>query len=139
VPAQIARLYQRQAAITLPCYERLLTIEDIEHRNTKVRSPRTNGFVELRMNRTLLDECFQVNGRENFYLTIQEIQRDPDEFMTYYNLERNHQGYRLGGRTPALALRQTLALDALPSLDFGSLESLPENKAQKDAIVTETA
>lgn len=31
--------------------------------------PRTNGFVE-RMNRTLLDECFRVNGRETFYPTI---------------------------------------------------------------------
>ncbi|MCQ3951555.1 MAG: hypothetical protein DPW14_17275 [Planctomycetes bacterium] len=30
---------------------------------TKVRSPRTNGFVE-RMNRTLLDECFRVKDRE---------------------------------------------------------------------------
>jgi transposase InsO family protein len=44
-------------------YELLLAIEDIEHRNTKVRSPRTNGFVE-RMNRPLLDECFRVKGRE---------------------------------------------------------------------------
>ena len=39
-------------------YELLLAMEDIEHRNTKVRTPRTNGFVE-RMNRTLLDECFR--------------------------------------------------------------------------------
>ena len=31
-------------------------IEGIKHHTTKVRSPRTNGFVE-RMNRTLLDEC----------------------------------------------------------------------------------
>jgi hypothetical protein len=28
-------------------------MEDTEHRTTKIRSPRTNGFVE-RMNRTLL-------------------------------------------------------------------------------------
>jgi hypothetical protein len=32
-------------------------MKDIEHRTTKIRSPRTNGFVE-RMNRTMLDECF---------------------------------------------------------------------------------
>jgi len=30
-----------------------LALEEIEHRNTKPRSPRTNGFVE-RMNRTLI-------------------------------------------------------------------------------------
>ena len=35
--------------------ELLLAMEDIEHRNTKVRSPRTNGFVE-RMNRTLRED-----------------------------------------------------------------------------------
>jgi transposase InsO family protein len=39
-------------------FELLLAMESIQHRTTKVRSPRTNGFVE-RMNRTLLDECFR--------------------------------------------------------------------------------
>jgi len=48
-------------------------------------------------------------------------------------------GERRGGRTPALALRQALGLDALPNLDFGSLDSLPETTTQEDAIVTETA
>ena len=98
-------------------YELLLAIEDIEHRNTKVRSPRTHGFVE-RMNRTLLDECFRVKGRETFYLSIAKIQRDLDAFMTHYNLERSHQGYRLNGRTPAQALREALGVEALPSLEF---------------------
>jgi transposase InsO family protein len=98
-------------------YELMLAVEDIEHRNTKVRSPRTNGFVE-RMNRTLLDECFRVKGRETFYLSIAEIQRDLDHFMRYYNTERSHQGYRLNGQTPAAALRAALKLDALPTLDF---------------------
>jgi len=46
---------------------------DIEHRTTKIRSPRTNGFVE-RMNRTLLDECFRVQGRQTWYIGIDEIQ-----------------------------------------------------------------
>lgn len=98
-------------------YELLLAIEDIEHRNTKVGTPRTNGFVE-RMNRTLLDECFRVKGRENWYLTIDEIQRDLDTFMTHYNLERSHQGYRLNGRTPAQALIDALGIAKLPSLRF---------------------
>ena len=42
-------------------YELLLAMEEIEHRTTKIRSPRTNGFVE-RMNRTLLDECSAFRG-----------------------------------------------------------------------------
>ena len=100
-------------------YELLLAIEDVEHRNTKVRCPRTNGFVE-RMNRTLLDECFRIAGRQTWYIGAEEIQRDLDTFMTYYNLERSHQGYRLRGRTPAQALREALGITEIPSLDFTS-------------------
>jgi len=68
-------------------YELLSALEDIEHRNTKVRSPRTNGFVE-RMNRTLLDEHFRIKGREKWYTAIQEIQADLDELLLFYNTRR---------------------------------------------------
>jgi transposase InsO family protein len=94
-------------------YELLLAMDEIEHRTTRVRSPRTNGFVE-RMNRTLLDECFRVTGRTTWYIEPAEIQRDLDRFLAYYNLERSHQGYRLKGRTPAQALREALGIDELP-------------------------
>jgi len=94
-------------------YELLLAMDGIEHRTTKIRSPRTNGFVE-RMNRTLLDECFRVAGRTTWYLEPEEIQRDLDRFLEYYNLERSHQGYRLKGRTPAQALREALGIAELP-------------------------
>ena len=96
-------------------YELLLAMEGIEHRRTKIATPRTNGFVE-RMNRTLLDECFRVAGRQTWYITPAEIQRDLDTFLRYYNLERSHQGYRLRGRTPAQALRETLAIETLPPI-----------------------
>jgi hypothetical protein len=66
------------------------------------------------MNRTLLDECFRVAGRTTWYLEIAEIQRDLDRFLTYYNLDRSHQGYRLRGRTPAQALREALGVEELP-------------------------
>jgi transposase InsO family protein len=98
-------------------YELLLALEDIQHRTTKVRTPRTNGFVE-RMNRTLLDECFRIAGRTTWYTDISEIQRDLDAFMEKYNLRRSHQGYRLKGKTPAQALREALAIEDLPPLDF---------------------
>jgi transposase InsO family protein len=96
-------------------YELLLGVEGIEHRTTKVRSPRTTGFVE-RMNRTLLDECFRVVGRTTWYTSIDEIQRDVDRFLAYYNLERPHSGYRLQGRTPARALCEALGRDTLPGI-----------------------
>ena len=85
-------------------YELLLAVEGIKHRTTKVRSPRTNCFIE-RMNRTLLDECFRVQGRTKKYTTPDEIQRDLDTFMAFCNFRRTHQGYyRVAGRTPAKAL-----------------------------------
>lgn len=96
-------------------YELLLALEGIEHRTTKVRSPRTNGFVE-RMNRTLLDECFRVEGRKTWYEGPEQIQADLDKFLVYYNLKRTHQGYRLKGRTPAQALKEALMLKTLPPL-----------------------
>jgi len=89
-------------------YELMLAMEGIEHRTTKVRSPRTNGFVE-RMNRTLLDECFRVQGRTKWYAGPEEIQRDLDVFMAFYNFQRTHQGYRVAGRTPAQALLDLIA------------------------------
>ena len=107
-------------------YELLLAIEGIEHRTTKVRSPRTNGFVE-RMNRTLLDECFRVAGRTTWYIEVSEIQRDLDQFLEYYNLQRSHQGYRLQGRTPAQALREALGVEELPP--FTGEETTGENAA----------
>jgi hypothetical protein len=44
-----------------------------------VRTPRTNGFVEL-MNRTLLDKFFRVVGRATWYLEPGEIRRHLDAF-----------------------------------------------------------
>ena len=103
--------------------ELLLGLEGIEHRTTRVHTPRTNGFVE-RMNRTLLDECFRVAGRTTWYLEPAEIQRDLDAFLEHDNLRRSHQGCRLGGRTPAQALSEALAIDGeLPSLTGGFIVS----------------
>jgi len=96
-------------------YELLLSLHDIKHRTTKVRSPRTNGFVE-RMNRTLLDEHFRIKGREKWYESADQIQADLDEFLEFYNLKRSHQGYRLKGRTPAQALRDALGRKKLPPI-----------------------
>jgi hypothetical protein len=47
--------------------------------------------------------------------------------MTYYNLERSHQGYRLRGRMPAQALREALGITEIPSLDFTSPKPIAPN------------
>ena len=61
--------------------------------------PRTNGFVE-RFNRTVLDEFFREAFREKFYPSVEELQKDLDQWLHRYNYERPHPGYRNMGRKP---------------------------------------
>jgi transposase InsO family protein len=80
-------------------YEIFLDFNDIEHRNTKVANPKTNGFVE-RFNRTLLDEFFRTCFRKKLYESVQALQADLDDWLHEYNYERPHRGYRNMGRRP---------------------------------------
>ena len=80
-------------------YQIFLELSDIEHRRTKVARPRTNGFVE-RFNRTVLDEFFREAFREKFYPSVEELQKDLDQWLHRYNYERPHPGYRNMGRKP---------------------------------------
>ena len=80
-------------------FELYLALNDIEHRRTKVRTPRTNGFIE-RFNKTVLDEFFRITFRENFYESVDALQVDLDIWLTHYNKERPHRGYRNLGKRP---------------------------------------
>ena len=80
-------------------YELYLDLNGIEHRRTKVRTPKTNGFVE-RFNGTVLDEFFRVKMRETFYETVEALQADLDAWLAHYNTQRPHLGYRNQGRRP---------------------------------------
>lgn len=80
-------------------YELYLSLNDIEHRRTRVRRPQTNGFVE-RFNRMVLDEFFRSAFRKKFYESVEALQEDLDAWLQYYNYERPHQGYRNLGKRP---------------------------------------
>lgn len=84
-------------------YEMLLDTLGIKHRRTKVRTPWTNGFVE-RFNRTILEEFLSVAFRRKWYYSVEQLQKDLDEWLRHYNFSRSHQGYRLNGNTPASVL-----------------------------------
>ncbi len=84
---------------TIHLYEIFLELNDIEHRTTKVASPRTNGFVE-RFNRTVLDEFFRTAFRKKLYESVNALQEDLDTWLHEYNHERPHRGYRNQGRRP---------------------------------------
>ena len=58
-----------------------------------------NGFVE-RYNITALDEFFREAFRKKFYSSVEELQKDLDEWLYHYNHERPHLGYRNKGRKP---------------------------------------
>ena len=80
-------------------YELYLDLNGIEHRRTKVRTPKTNGFVE-RFNGTVLDELSRVTMRETFYETVEALQADLDAWLVHYNTGRPHLGYCNKGRRP---------------------------------------
>lgn len=88
-------------------YEVYLALNDIEHRATEVRSPKTNGFVE-RFNRTVLDEFFRQAFRTKFYESVEALQDDLDEWLEFYNAERPHLGYRNMARRPLETINQYL-------------------------------
>jgi transposase InsO family protein len=80
-------------------YQLYLAINDIEHTKTKVRHPQTNGICE-RFHKTILNEFYQVTFRKKIYETLDELQKDLDDWLYYYNHQRTHQGKMCCGRTP---------------------------------------
>lgn len=80
-------------------YQLYLALNDIEHSKTKVRHPQTNGACE-KLNQTIEREFYSVLFRKKLYSSIEEIQKDLDEFMDYYNQSRTNQGKRCKGNTP---------------------------------------
>jgi transposase InsO family protein len=80
-------------------YELYLALNEVEHRKTKVRSPRTNGFVE-RFNGTVLEEFFRPAMHAKLYESVEALQADLDAWLVHYNRERPHLGYRNQGRRP---------------------------------------
>ena len=80
-------------------YELYLAVEDIDHSKTKARHPQTNGICE-RFHKTMLDEFYRVAFRKKVYQSLEELQRDADEWVKGYNEERPHSGRYCYGKTP---------------------------------------
>jgi transposase InsO family protein len=80
-------------------YELYLALNEIEHRRTRVGTPRTNGFVE-RLHGTVLEEFFRPAMHAKLYDSVEALQADLDAWLHRYNRERRHLGYRNQGRRP---------------------------------------
>jgi hypothetical protein len=76
-----------------------LAVNAIEHTKTKAYHPQTNGICE-RFHKTILQEFYQVTFRKKIYASLDEFQKDLDDWLAYYNNERTHQGKMCCGRTP---------------------------------------
>lgn len=90
-------------------YQLYLAVNDIEHTKTKARSPQTNGICE-RFHKTVLQEFYQITFRKKIYTDTEELQKDLDEWLEYYNNERTHQGKMCCGRTPIETLEDGKSL-----------------------------
>jgi transposase InsO family protein len=66
---------------------------DIKHTVTKAQHPWTNGYAE-RLNQTIWQE-FYLCRLTHVFGSIEELQKELDVFMTEYNFERMHTGYKL--------------------------------------------
>ena len=79
-------------------YQLYLAIEDIDHTKTKARRPQTNGICE-RFHKIIQEEFYAVAFRKKVYSSIEELQKDLDEWMVEYNQRRPHSGRYCFGKT----------------------------------------
>jgi hypothetical protein len=49
---------------------------------------------------TIQRRRYRRSARKTFYESLEQLQRDFDKYLAFYNCERAHQGYRTQGRTP---------------------------------------
>src|SRR3984893_17400362 len=97
-------------------YELYLQIEGIEHSKTQVRHPQSNGICE-RLHRTMQEEFYAIPFRKKLYSNLEDLQKDLDEWMKYYNNERAHSGRYCFGKTPMQTFLESTTLAKQKMLD----------------------
>jgi transposase InsO family protein len=80
-------------------FQLYLELEDIDHTRTKTKSPQTNGICE-RFHRTMQEEFYSVIFRKKVFKSIEEMQKEVDLWIEFYNKERTHSGKHCYGKTP---------------------------------------
>jgi transposase InsO family protein len=104
-------------------YQLYLAIEDIDHTKTRAKSPQTNGICE-RFHRTMLNEFYMVAFRKKLYHSLEELQRDADEWLMDYNSQRPHSGKYCFGKTPLQTFMESKHLAEEKDLDRLQPDSL---------------
>lgn len=106
-------------------YQLFLAVEDIDHTRTKARSPQTNGICD-RFHRTMLDEFYRVVFRKKLYESLEDLQKDADEWIEQYNQERTHSGKYCYGKTPMETFQSAKHLAEEKMIDSLQAVSLTE-------------
>jgi len=107
-------------------FQLYLDLEDIDHTRTKAKSPQTNGICE-RFHRTIQEEFYSIIFRKKVFRSIEELQEELDEWISWYNTERTHSGKYCYGKTPWQTLEDSkhLALEK-------QLDELPWQNSNQD-------
>jgi hypothetical protein len=112
-------------------FELFLSIEGIEHTTTKAYSPQTNGICE-RFHKTMKNEFFDIAMRRKIYSELNDLQKDLDDWLKYYNFERPHSGKYCYGKTPMQTFidSKKLALEKNNEILYLEFMSDPKNSPQ---------
>jgi len=97
-------------------YQLYLALENIDHSKTKARHPQTNGICE-RFHRTMKDEFYSIAFRKKIYHSLEELQRDVDQWLVTYNEQRPHSGRYCDGKTPMQTFLESKHLAEAKMLD----------------------
>ena len=106
-------------------YQLYLAVEDIDHTKTKAKSPQTNGICE-RFHKTILNEFYRIAFRKKIYSSLEELQKDLDEWIRWYNEERTHSGKYCFGKTPMQTFLDSLSLVKEKMIDQTRQITLPK-------------
>ena len=115
-------------------FELFLSIEGIEHTTTKASHPQTNGICE-RFHKTMKQEFFEVAMRKKIYSAIEELQRDLDAWLYYYNHERPHSGKYCYGKTPIQTFLDSKKLAIEKNNEILYLEYLSDSQNLSDDLI----
>ena len=97
-------------------YQLYLAVEDIDHSRTRARRPQSNGICE-RFHKTIQDEFYSTAFRKKVYASIEELQKDLDDWIEEYNMQRTHSGKYCYGKTPMETFRDAKHLAKEKELD----------------------
>jgi hypothetical protein len=57
-----------------------------------------------KINPSVLNEFYRIAFRKKIYNSLDELQKDLDDWLDYYNHQRTHQGKMYCGKTPVKKL-----------------------------------